>query len=186
MELDQEIVDVIIDKGSTKSFRLLVEKYQSSIFTICFRIVKNREESEEIAQDVFIKCFRNLKNLKDRSKFRSWLMRIAYTMSIDRVRLKRVPLDEIIDVTHESLIDTITPFTKIEAEERRQLLSHYINKLEKEQSAVITLFYLEDLPISDIAEITGLSKSNIKVLLFRGRKNLRKIISSPTKNEILG
>ena len=185
MESDQNIIDAILTKRATQSFRLLVEKYQSSVFTICYRIIKNREVAEEVAQDVFVKSFRNLNNLKEKGKFRSWLMRIAYTMSIDHVRLKGQPILEDIEASQPSMRELMTPFTQLEVSEKRHILTSAVNKLDKEQSLVITLFYLEDLPINEIVEMTGLSKSNVKVLLYRGRKNLREIISPPIKNELL-
>ena len=186
MKADQDIIGDILSSGSPDSYGQLVNKYQKSVFTICFRILKNREDAEEVSQDVFIKSFKNLNNLQDQSKFKSWMMRIAYTLSIDRVRLKRLKSEELDETKKQEVIAEGTPYSLLESAERRDLLRSAIHRLDKDQSIVVSLFYIEDLAIKEIMQITGFSKSNVKVLLFRGRSMLKQLIDDQLKKEILG
>jgi RNA polymerase sigma-70 factor (ECF subfamily) len=69
--------------GNVNDYAFLVEKYKHMVFTLTIRIVKSREEAEEVSQDVFVKAYKNLKNFKGDSKFSTWLYKIAYYASLD-------------------------------------------------------------------------------------------------------
>jgi len=90
MTQDQLLIKEIINSNSPRAYRFLVEKYENKVFTVCMRILRNREEAEEAAQDVFVKGFKILNTLKDHTKFPNWILKIAYTISIDRGRLKSI------------------------------------------------------------------------------------------------
>ncbi len=181
---DQDIITKIIKNRDSDSYAQLIRKYQSSVFTFCLRILKNREEAEEVAQDVFIKCFKELNKLKDYAKFKGWVMRIAYTTSIDRKRIKQMNKTSIDSSHEELLIEHYSPYDATNIVNRKEILKFCIDKLDKDQGIIINLYYLEDLSINEISEITGMTNSNIKVKLFRARNNLRSIISPTLKREL--
>ena len=180
---DEDIIDEIVRNGSVKSFGILVKRYESAVFTLCFKIIKSREEAEEAAQDVFVKCYKNINRLKEKSKLKSWLLRIAYSTSIDRVRLKKIRLEELDESYTDNHFESSTPFLELASQDRRKWLSHFVNCLDKDQAAVMSLFYLDDLRIKEISEVTGLKNAHVKVLLFRGRKNLKELITEHWKKE---
>ncbi len=175
--MDEEYIKDIIVNDSWQSYQKLVDKYQGRVFTLCFRILRNREEAEEVAQDVFVKGFHQLKKLKNPSKFAGWLLRIAYTVAIDRTRKKRIHTSELGGVPEHYVEEKHTPLVKAMRASRSELLKKAIDTLDPKEAAVITLYYLEDLPVKEIAEVTKMSIANVKVTLFRARKELKNSIT---------
>lgn len=161
-------------KGNTKAFGELVEKYQSFVFTIVIRIVKVREEAEEVAQDTFIKAYESLSSFRGDSKFSSWLYSIAYRKALDALRKsnKHHNLELIEDIT-EVDCDTIeNALSYLEEKERKEVIQNCILSLPEQEAAIITFFYFEELSIKEISKITKLSEDNVKVKLYRSRKKL--------------
>ena len=184
ISMDEGYIQEILEHHSAKAYEKLIEKYQNRVFTLCYRIIKNREEAEEVAQDVFMKSFRELGKLKDPKKFPNWLMKITYTKAIDRTRIKSVSISEINKVKEEVLKEERTPLEETIIQDRKQIMKKAIGRLEKTEASLITLYYLEDLPVKEIAEIVEMTISNVKVKLFRARKNLKSIIAALTKTDL--
>ena len=170
---DQHFIDLCL-KGDTNSFGTLVERYKDFVFTIAYRIVKVREEAEEVAQDTFIKAYESLNNFRGESKFSSWLYSIAYRKALDSLRKnKKYRASEIIDDITEGTIDDIDDALQyLQDEERSKAIQDCILKLPEEEAAIITLYYFKDQSVREISQITDLSEDNIKVKLFRSRKKL--------------
>ncbi len=82
---DQIIIDKIL-KGDTNAFAVLVDSYKDLVFTLALRMIKNREEAEEVSQDTFIKVFKSLDKFKGESKFSTWIYRVAYNTCLDRLK----------------------------------------------------------------------------------------------------
>ncbi len=160
--------------GNTEAFAILVEKHSDMAFTIANKIVRSREDAEEIAQDAFIKAYQSLRSFKGESKFSTWLYRIVYNAAISHTRRKKqnfTQLDErvISDATEDEIFENLDT---LDAEHQSKLVNEAINNLPADESAIVTLFYLKENTIEDISQITGLSVSNVKVKLFRIRKKL--------------
>ena len=170
---DQKLIDQTLN-GDTRSFGVLVERYQNFVFTIVYRMVKVREEAEEVSQDSFIKAFESLSSYRGESKFSSWLYSIAYRKALDALRKnKKYKASEIIDDITEGEIDTIdNALHFLEEKERKKTIQDCILKLSEDEAAIITLYYFEDQSVREIAGITKLSEDNIKVKLYRSRKKL--------------
>ena len=170
---DQQLIDQTLN-GDTRSFGVLVERYQNFVFTIVYRMVKVREEAEEVSQDSFIKAFESLSSYRGEAKFSSWLYSIAYRKALDALRKnKKYKASEIIDDITEGEIDTIdNALHYLEESERKKTIQDCILKLSEDEAAIITLYYFEDQSVREIAGITTLSEDNIKVKLYRSRKKL--------------
>lgn len=173
--------------GNTASFGVLVEKHSEMAFSIAHKIIRNREDAEEIAQDAFVKAFQSLRSFKGDSKFSTWLYRIVYNAAISHTRKRQqdfVQLDEriIVEKTEDKIIDTLDTY---DTDMQSELVTKAINKLPAEDSALVTLFYLKENTIEDISHITGLSMSNVKVKLFRIRKKLYDEMQVMMKQEVL-
>ena len=170
---DQQLIDQTLN-GDTRSFGVLVERYQNFVFTIVYRMVKVQEEAEEVSQDSFIKAFESLSSYRGESKFSSWLYSIAYRKALDAIRKnKKYKASEIIDDITEGEIDSIdNALHFLEEKERKKTIQDCILKLPEDQAAIITLYYFEDQSVREIAGITRLSEDNIKVKLYRSRKKL--------------
>lgn len=160
--------------GDVSSYASLVTKHKNLVFSIVLKILNSREDAEEVAQDVFLKAYQSLKNFEQKSKFSTWLYRIAYNSAISRTRKKKfefVGLDtQIID--NYSTDEVSSNIHKLEDNDQRQILEKAMARLSDDENMLITLFYKADNSIEDISGITGLSESNVKVRLFRIRKKL--------------
>jgi len=172
--------------GDTQSFSCLVAKYQQMAFTIAFRILQNQEEAEEVVQDAFVKMYNALPTFEFKSKFSTWFYKIVYNTSLTAQRKQNMYVryedsgpEEVTNEEYESGI------TILEREDRKEVISHVMKLLPTEEALILSLFYLEENAIEDIHEITGLTVSNIKVKLFRGRKHFYEKLQQYMKTEIV-
>jgi len=190
IKMDQKDDRYYISKvleGDMQAFSYLVDKYKDMVFTLAFRILKNRENAEEVAQDSFVKVYQNLKKFKSKSKFSTWLYRIVYNTAISRVRVKQNPTMSIDDQKFFEIEDEKQNVSKsFDIENNKMILQRLLNKLDESDRALITLYYLDECKISEIAEITGQNNSNIKVKLHRTRKKMQEELHKIMKNEMVG
>jgi RNA polymerase sigma factor (sigma-70 family) len=176
-----EDIEYYIDQvlvGNTSAFTRIVEKHKDRAFNLAFRICCNREEAEEIAQDSFLKAYRALDSFKRKSSFSTWLYRIVYNTAISYVRIRKkevLSLDEFpADAT--DFIGTGISEEAAEAEYRKSLIDFAFQKISEEERSLVTLFYYEDMSTEEISDITGISKPNVKVKLFRARQRMLQVI----------
>ena len=160
--------------GDHSAYAALVDKHKDMVFTIAVKILRNREEAEEVAQDVFLKAFNALSSFKGDARFSTWLYRIAYNTAISQSRRKK-PVFSAID---DEMIDNYTTdavgrsVNELGREEQIEAVNHVMENLPEEENLLLTLFYKKEKTIEDIAEITGYSQSNVKVKLYRIRKRM--------------
>jgi len=170
---DNHYIDRVLN-GDVSAYAMLVAKYKNLVFSIALKILNNREDAEEIAQDCFLKAFQALKTFEKKSKFSTWLYRIVYNTAISKTRKKRldlVPMDNY--VIHNYTEDGVAAAVdEIDPEEQKVLIERAMERLSDDESLLITLFYKGENSIEDISNITGLSMSNVKVRLHRIRKKL--------------
>lgn len=174
-------------QGNLSSFAILVEKHKGMAYTLALRIAKNQEDAEEIAQDAFMKVYNSLSTFKQDSKFTTWLYKIIYNTAISRFRKKHIDsysMEEssIADSVHEQNDDGLDI---LHHQERKRIISMAISRLKEDEGVAMTLFYLNENSIKEIEEITGFTDSNIKILLFRGRKKLLFELKKILKDEIV-
>ncbi len=176
---DQYLIERTL-AGENSAFGELVDRYQNFVFSIALKIVKHREEAEEVAQDSFIKAFDSLSKFRGEAKFSSWLYRIVYHKSLDRIkknkRSQRFQLIE--EITSNDLDGIENGLDLMLEEERNEMISRCIAELNGKDAALIEFYYFEELPIKEIAEITGLGEENIKIKLYRSRKKLLNLLQS--------
>lgn len=170
---DQKYIQQTL-QGDVKSFGFLVEKYQDFVFTIAYRIVKTKEEAEEVAQDSFVKAFQSLESYRGEAKFSSWLYSIVYRKALDALRKeKKHKASELLeDITEGDAFRVDNALQYLEADERKNVIQECILKLSEEEAVIITLYYFEEQSVREISGITALSEENIKVKLHRSRKKL--------------
>ena len=173
--------------GDLHAFGQLILKHEKYAYTLAFRILKNQEDAEETAQDAFMKVYASLKSFEGKSKFTTWLYKIIYHESLGRLRKTKknmIDLEEIIE-TEETPADFVSGIDQLHVQERKQLIKKALDTLKPTESAVLTLFYLEEQSIKEIEQITDLSESHIKILLHRGRKNMLHSLQKITKTELI-
>ncbi|RLD83400.1 MAG: hypothetical protein DRJ07_06705, partial [Bacteroidetes bacterium] len=173
--------------GEADAFRFLVERHKTIVFNIVLQITRSKEDTEEVAQDVFLKAYQSINNFKGDSKFSTWLYRIAYNMAISKVRKKKLPISSIEDyefADHE-IKQVYDDFELIENSDRKKYLKKAIDQLSSEDSLVITLYYLNERSIEEISELADMSKSNVKVRLHRARKKMFDYLSKLPVREMI-
>ncbi len=173
MKTDAQLVRKIIKSKSEYEVMLLVKRHETSAFNLALRTLGVREEAEEACQDGFIKSFLELERLEKPEKYKSWLLSIVYRKCIDRLRLKKHHFVDIQDVALEpELYELPTSFSFSFNEE----LSLAIQKLSEVDKALITLYYTEGYNIKEVAKITELSESNVKIRMMRARNELKVLL----------
>jgi RNA polymerase sigma-70 factor (ECF subfamily) len=174
-----------IKKGDKQAFKWVVERYRDMVYTICKRMLVNEADAMEAAQDVFLKAFRAVGTFQGKAKFSTWLYRITYNQCISVIR-RKVRVIDLVDEIPEGEIseNDINGLEMITVEERRNYLQMALEALPETDSVVVTLFYLEELSLEEIAKITGMTSGNIRIKLHRARKMMYHVISEHLKSEV--
>ena len=161
-------------QGDTSAYAYLVNKHKEMAFIIANKIVRNKEDAEEIAQDSFLKAYQAIEKFKKEAKFSTWLYRIVYNTAISKTRKKKFEFSAIEDqiINNYSIDEIVENVNQLSDEEQKMCIDKAIEKLPEEDGLLINLFYLNESSIDEISQITGLTNSNVKVKLFRIRKKL--------------
>lgn len=183
---DQHYIDRIL-QGETNLFAVLVDRYKDMIFTLSLKMVKNREEAEEAAQDTFIKAFNSLNKFKGDSKFSTWIYKISYNTCLDRLKKNKKEDNNIsIDEFSSHLVKTMdNALSALVDNERKQAIQNCLNLLPREDNFLLTLFYFEDQNLEEIGKIMNINANNVKVKLFRSRQKLATILKKQLEPEIV-
>ncbi len=183
---DQLYITKVIN-GDTNAFAYLVDEYKNMVFSLAFKMTKNREEAEEISQDTFIKAYKNLNKFKGDSKFSTWLYRIAYHASLDTIKKNKNNNStfEINEITFNQIKSVENILEGIEKKERTKIMNDCLLKLSEGERSIIWMFYYDELSLNEIIEVTQFSEANIKVKLHRARKKLLAIVEENVEPEII-
>ena len=173
MKKDEAHIIKEILHGNTTLYEYFLDRYGQQVFVLVDRIVSCQEDAEELTQDVFLKAFQQLSSFKAESSFSTWIYRIATNEAISAVRKKKsdtIRLDESVFFNlSESQVDEAL---EDESEEQLQRLQRAMEQLEADERALITLYYMEERPLMEVAFILGMTEGNAKVKLHRIRKKL--------------
>jgi RNA polymerase sigma factor (sigma-70 family) len=170
---DNYYIDRVLS-GDVPAYAMLVAKHKNLVFSIALKILNNREDAEEIAQDCFMKVFQSLKTFEKKSKFSTWLYRIVYNAAISKTRKKKlemIPMDNYV-INNYSEDEVVNGIDEIEPEVKKAMVEQAMERLTDDENLLITLFYKGENSIEEISNITGLTMSNVKVRLHRIRKKL--------------
>lgn len=181
---DHELV-TRAQQGSEKAYRELLGRYQRPVFSIIYRMIRDREQAEDLAQETFVRVFNNIDRYDPRYKFSSWIFKIATNLTIDWIRRKEldtVSIDgsrnavtaEQIEATSITIASTDeNPEELLEAKELGEEIEGAISKLRPEYKAAILLRHVEGREYQEIAEILSLPLGTVKTYIHRGRNELR-------------
>jgi RNA polymerase sigma-70 factor (ECF subfamily) len=174
-----------VKAGDEQSFALLLHRYRTPLVNFLYRMVRNREQAEDLAQEVFIRVYRARADYVPSAKFTTWLFRIATNLALNSVRDTRhqrmeVSLDAPVTVSEEGderPLDVAEKNPNIEEhlvqEAQRDMIRHAIDKLPEKQRAAVLLHKYQDLDYGEISKILSCSESALKSLLFRAYETLR-------------
>lgn len=183
---DQHYIEQIL-KGDTKAFAILINRYKDLVFSLTYRMIKNREEAEEVAQDIFLKIYKSLSAFRGESKFSTWIYKVAYRTCLDHLRKNKNTfiISNIDEFTENQLISIDDSLSQLEADERRQSIQNCLTLLPGEDSFLLTLYYFEEKTLDEIAEIMGLTNNHIKVKIFRSRNKLAAILKNQLEPDLI-
>jgi RNA polymerase sigma-70 factor (ECF subfamily) len=181
---DRELVDAVL-ANRPGAFERLVREHQGLCWHIIQRMVRNPEDARELCQDTFLRVHQCLHQYRGESALKSWIGRVAYTIALRHLQHKRIALVEPAGADEDySLVDNIGDGFDLEAacadEETARHLHAAIEALPPLQRTLLTLYYLEETSIPEIARITGLASGTIKSHLFRSRLRLRGALEART------
>ena len=173
---DQEIIDSV-RKGNDSDYSIIVNRYKNKAFSMLKRMLKNDFEAEEVLQDCFFQAYKSLVNFKGKSKFSTWFYRIVYNTALTRLSSqKRKTESEMTSVEDHFNLESEYGADEFEKKDINQLIHDTISKLPERYSAIITMFYLNEMSIEEISEVMGITVTNVKVMLHRSRNSLRDLI----------
>lgn len=169
--------------GNTSAFSYFVETYQDMAITIAYRICGNMQDAEDVVQESYVKAYRNLHSFRSESKFSTWFYRIVYNTAVSHTKsqmwlsTKETEIESAVQIGYDALD------IKIEDVERNEMVADIMQKIPKGDALLLTLYYMEDNPVKEIAGITGLNEPNVKVKLFRARKLFKELLLKHYRDE---
>ena len=174
-----------VKEGDREAFSWVVDHYRDMVYTICLRMLSVEADAQDAAQEVFVKAYRAISSFQEKSKFSTWIYRIAYNHCISVIRKKVRMIDLVDEVPDEEVNEgDVSGMEVLSREERRRYLQMAIEALPETDAVVVTLFYFDELSLEEIAEVTGLTSSNIRIKLHRSRKKMYKVLREQLKSEI--
>jgi RNA polymerase sigma-70 factor (ECF subfamily) len=184
------VLAVKAQKGDREAFGVLVENFQTRIYSFCYQFFRDRDIATEMAQETFLRAYRYIKKYDSKRKFSTWIYSIAKNICIDEKRK--------MDRSRSVPIDDVNPSTILSGEqsyhlkdpsqislhlEDRMLLEDAITRLPEKYRTAIILCYFQELPYQEIADILNLSLNLVKVRIFRAKKQLLEILKEKQGEE---
>ena len=182
----------LLKEGNLRAYEVLVDQFQQKVFSTCISFVPNKEDAEDITQEVFLEVYRSISSFKGKAKLSTWIYRVTTNKCLEFIRKKNtkkrfaflqsisgnmVPLDQtnyFTEINH--------PGIQLENKELNATLFKAINSLPDQQRVAFTLHKIEGKSYQEIAEIIDKSISSVESLLFRAKKNLQKLLENYYKN----
>jgi RNA polymerase sigma-70 factor, ECF subfamily len=174
-----------VKAGDEQSFGLLLQRYRTPLVNFLYRMVRSREQAEDLAQEVFIRVYRAREEYVPSAKFTTWLFRIATNLALNSLRDHRhqkleismdAPVTTDAEDGDEKPFEVADKHPTIEQElvekDRKKMIRHAIEKLPEKQRAAVLLHKYQELDYAEIAKILSVSESALKSLLFRAYESL--------------
>ena len=183
---DNEVISRLL-QGEQNVYGELVTRYQGYVFTLVMRMIKSREDAEEVAQDIFVKAYRSLADFRGESKFSTWLYTIVNTTCITFLRKKKLEVhsldnEKVFDVADSK--DSGFSANMIEQKSRVRMVNEAIAMLNPDDAEIITLFYKAEQNLEEIARILAIESNTAKVRLHRARGRLKEKMEKHFSEEV--
>ena len=182
---DADVV-ALAQHGREAAYRELIRRYERPVFSLVYRMVRDRELSEDLTQDTFVKVLTHIEKYRSEFKFSSWLFKIANNVAIDHLRRRQLDTVSMEGSPHATTSDLAeatsfeiatqgeTPLQELEARELGSEIERAISKLRPEYRACILLRHVEDKSYEEIAATLDLPLGTVKTYIHRARHELRK------------
>ena len=183
-----------LKKGDIKSFRLMVDEHQKKVLNTCYRFVGNKEDAEDLTQEVFLEIYKSISSFRGESKISTWIYRISVTKSLDFIRRKKRKKRFAIlkstfsdDKVEEDIPDNqnLNPGGKIEEQDRIRILNEALESLPENQRAAFTLSKYDEMSYKEVADILNTTVSSVESLIHRAKQNLKKKLYNYYEKKII-
>lgn len=168
--MDSLYIDKVLS-GDSHAFGYFISNYKDMAFSVSLSIVKNELLAEEATQEAFIQAYLSLKNFNANSKFSTWFYKIVIRCSYKLISKNNMMQVEF-DVNHHDAEIDENALQTLLIEEQKQMINEVLMKMPSNESLALRLFYLEELSVQELCEITGWTIANSKVILHRARKRM--------------
>ncbi len=179
LQEENELIDRILS-GKQDLYARLVDQYKSYAFTIALKVLNNRSEAEEAAQDAFVKAFHYLKGFNRQARFSTWLYRIVFNTAVSYKRKNKQVLSsiEFHDHAHEEE-------SSLEKDDKQVFVSQAMEHLNEADRLAIQLYYIKEFSLEEVAELMGQNMNTLKVRIHRARQRLADALKRILKEEAL-
>lgn len=157
--------------GDAGAFQVLVERYRNRVYGLALRIVRSAPDAEEVAQDAFVRAWLALPRFRGDASFSTWIYRIAARRAFDRAQLLKLRRGR--EAGIDAAGEAVAPGEAGPGRERARRLERLVAELPPAQRAAVTLYYLQDRSVEQVAETLGMSENTVKTHLNRARAALR-------------
>jgi RNA polymerase sigma-70 factor (ECF subfamily) len=184
---DADVV-ALAQKGREPAYRELIRRYERPVFSLVYRMVRDRELAEDLTQDTFVKVLSHIEKYRSEFKFSSWLFKIANNVAIDHLRRRQLNTVSIDGSPHSTSSDMTeattfelpthdeTPLQELEARELGSEIERAIGRLRPEYRRCILLRHVEDKSYEEIAATLDLPLGTVKTYIHRARHELRELL----------
>jgi len=189
-ESDDALLIAAVVKGDKRAFRILIDRYERLVVSIVFKMIPQKEDGEDLCQDVFLKVYEKLPTFRFQSRLSTWIGTIAFNTCINFMKKRKLLfLEDIKSLSnndHDSgikselmFIDTGTkPDEQLLDKEKEEVMLKSIERLPVIQRLVLNLFHQNELSLQEISEMTDLPVNTVKSHLFRARKQLKELLGN--------
>jgi RNA polymerase sigma-70 factor (ECF subfamily) len=186
---DKELIEKVLS-GDTNAFAAIIKNTEVLVAQIVFKMVENKEDRKDMAQEIYLKAYKNLPRFRFGSKLSTWIAQIAYNTCLDHVRKKKLVLQDNFDDDDKeeqqgNIVLSQEPNAGIFKKELSAILKAEIEKLSPIHKTLITLYHNEEMSYEEIAQVTQLPEGTLKSYLFRARKALKNNLLEHYKKEEL-
>jgi RNA polymerase sigma-70 factor, ECF subfamily len=189
---DSELIKLILH-GDKEKFRILVEQYQKMVFRTCMGFLHDKDDADDLTQDIFLQAYQSLHSFKGEAAFSTWIYRIAVNASLNRVRKNsRTMVFNRLESLFGSgkgkdlslpVIDTEDPESILIRQENSRWVQNALDSLPENQRTAIVLSKYDDLSQKEISEIMNTTEGAVEALIQRAKANLRVKLSSSYKKK---
>ncbi len=182
--MDAHYINEVL-KGNTNAFGYFIRTYQNKAFGVAISIVKREDDAKDIVQESFITAYSSLTNFRKEAKFSTWFYRIVVNTALQFIKREKRKDDVVREYSISD--DEKTAFNnaigELQKQDLKTLIKKVFEKIPAKEALILQLYYIDDQSILEIQEITAYTKSNVKVLLHRGRASFYKMLKDEKINK---
>jgi RNA polymerase sigma-70 factor (ECF subfamily) len=178
MPTDEEIIRLVAAGREREAFELLVPAYRRRVFGLAYGILRDRAAAEDLAQEVFVKLWQALPRYDGRAKLSTWIYAITRNAAVSALRSRRRGLS----MSEAGVLAEVESATAVpDSEPDAAALRRHVDALPENQRQAVTLYYLDERPVEEVAEMLGLPVNTVKTHLHRARASLAAALGAAAK-----